>query len=59
MDGSGAIERALVAARPQAMGALLRYFRNLDTAEDAFQEASLRALRNWPERGCRATRPPG
>ncbi len=24
-------------ARPQAVGALLRYFRNLDTAEEAFQ----------------------
>ncbi len=51
MESRGAIERALVAARPQAMGALLRYFRNLDTAEDAFQEASLRALRNWPDKG--------
>ena len=39
------------AARPQAMGALLRYFRTLDTAEEAFQEACLRALRNWPQNG--------
>jgi RNA polymerase sigma-70 factor, ECF subfamily len=31
------IEAALTAARPQAIGALLRYFRNLDTAEEAFQ----------------------
>jgi RNA polymerase sigma-70 factor (ECF subfamily) len=42
---------ALAAARPQAMAALLRYFRDLDIAEEAFQEASLRALRNWPEKG--------
>lgn len=42
---------ALTAARPQAMGALLRYFRNLDTAEEAFQEACLRAIRTWPEKG--------
>jgi len=34
------IEAALTAARPQAMGALLRYFRDLDRAEEAFQEAA-------------------
>jgi RNA polymerase sigma-70 factor (ECF subfamily) len=45
------INGALTAARPQAIGALLRYFRDLDTAEEAFQEASLRALRNWPQNG--------
>jgi RNA polymerase sigma-70 factor, ECF subfamily len=33
------------------MAALLRYFRDLDIAEEAFQEASLRALRNWPDKG--------
>lgn len=48
------IDAALTAARPQALGALLRYFRNLDLAEEAFQEASLRALKNWPKNG-----PPG
>ena len=42
---------ALTAARPQAIGALLRYFRDLDTAEEAFQEACLRALRAWPQNG--------
>src|SRR5689334_24341374 len=45
------INAALLAARPQAMGALLRYFRDLDTAEEAFQEASLRALKTWPQNG--------
>ncbi len=45
------MEAALAAARPQAVGALLRYFRDLDTAEEAFQEACLRALRNWPQNG--------
>lgn len=45
------IDTALAAARPQAIGALLRYFRNLDTAEQAFQEACLRALRTWPRNG--------
>jgi RNA polymerase sigma-70 factor (ECF subfamily) len=45
------IDAALTSARPQAVGALLRYFRDLDTAEEAFQEACLKALRNWPENG--------
>jgi len=45
------IDAALTSARPQAIGALLRYFRNLDAAEEAFQEACLRALRNWPQNG--------
>src|SRR5690606_15569122 len=39
------------AARPQAIGALLRYFRNLDAAEEAFQNACLRALKSWPGNG--------
>jgi RNA polymerase sigma-70 factor (ECF subfamily) len=42
---------ALTAARPQAVAALLRYFRNLDVAEEAFQEACVRALKSWPARG--------
>src|SRR6195256_93868 len=45
------IDAALTAARPQAIGALLRYFRDLDTAEEAFQDACLRALKNWPQNG--------
>jgi RNA polymerase sigma-70 factor, ECF subfamily len=45
------LDAALTSARPQALGALLRYFRNLDRAEEAFQEACLRALRNWPVNG--------
>ena len=45
------IDAALTSARPQALGALLRYFRDLDMAEEAFQEACLRALRHWPQNG--------
>jgi RNA polymerase sigma-70 factor (ECF subfamily) len=33
------------------VAALLRYFRDLDVAEEAFQEASLRALKSWPVNG--------
>jgi RNA polymerase sigma-70 factor, ECF subfamily len=45
------IDPLLRSARPQAVGALLRYFRDLDRAEEAFQEACLRALKNWPVNG--------
>ncbi|MCK1754680.1 RNA polymerase sigma factor [Bradyrhizobium sp. 137] len=48
---TGWIETALTSARPQAVGALLRYFRDLDTAEEAFQNACLRALKTWPQNG--------
>ncbi|HLT77424.1 MAG TPA: RNA polymerase sigma factor [Ferrovibrio sp.] len=45
------IDTALRGARPQAIAALLRYFRDLDRAEEAFQEACLRALKHWPQNG--------
>ena len=45
------IDAALASARPQAVSALLRYFRDLDVAEEAFQDACLRALKSWPEKG--------
>jgi RNA polymerase sigma-70 factor (ECF subfamily) len=45
------IDAALTAARPRAVGALLRHFRDLDTAEEAYQEACLRALQSWPQNG--------
>ncbi len=45
------IDAALSSARPQVVGALLRYFRDLDTAEEAFQDACLRALKAWPQNG--------
>jgi RNA polymerase sigma-70 factor (ECF subfamily) len=45
------IDAALSSVRPQVVGALLRYFRDLDTAEEAFQEACLKALKNWPQKG--------
>ncbi len=51
MTDPGWIAAALTAARPQAMAALLRRFRSLDTAEEAFQEACLRALKAWPANG--------
>ncbi|PZQ84118.1 MAG: hypothetical protein DI549_05770 [Ancylobacter novellus] len=50
-DEARAIGTTLAAARPQALAALLRYFRDLDLAEEAFQEACVRALRSWPQNG--------
>jgi RNA polymerase sigma-70 factor (ECF subfamily) len=47
----GWIDAALTSARPQVVAALLRYFRDLDIAEEAFQDACLRALKNWPQNG--------
>lgn len=51
MTDLGWIDGALTSARPQVLGALLRYFRDLDSAEEAFQEACLRALKAWPQNG--------
>jgi RNA polymerase sigma-70 factor (ECF subfamily) len=48
VTGSAWIHESLTSARPKVVGALLRYFRDLDAAEDAFQEACLRALKTWP-----------
>jgi len=45
------ISSMLTAAKPQAVAALLRNFRDLDLAEEAFQEACLRALKAWPKNG--------
>ncbi len=45
------IGNVISASRPQAMAALLRAFRDLDAAEEAFQEACLRALKVWPRNG--------
>ncbi|HJR21509.1 MAG TPA: sigma factor, partial [Dongiaceae bacterium] len=45
------IDAALTSARPRAVSALLRYFRDLDSAEEAFQNACLKALDTWPRNG--------
>ena len=51
MTDANWIGATLTAARPQALSALVRYFRDLDLAEEAFQDASLRALKAWPKNG--------
>ena len=51
MTDLGWLDAAVTGARPQVMAALLRYFRDLDRAEEAFQEASLKALKSWLQNG--------
>src|SRR5215475_7537812 len=51
MTDVGHVSSILTAARPQAMAALLRNFRDLDLAEEALQEASVRAMKAWPGNG--------
>ena len=51
MSAVDQVAALLAAARPRAMAALLRRFRDLDMAEEALQEACLRALKTWPVNG--------
>src|SRR3989440_6042604 len=51
MTDTAWIDAAFTSARPQAVGALLRSFRNPDPGEEAFQNACLRALKSWPQNG--------
>ncbi len=54
------IDLALASARPKALGALLRYFRNLDTAEEALSGGVPEGdPRHGRKRGRRAIRPRG
>jgi RNA polymerase sigma-70 factor, ECF subfamily len=46
-----AFSRHFVSARPRAMAALTRYFRTVDLAEDAYQDACMRAVKSWPDKG--------
>ncbi|MEX3009534.1 RNA polymerase sigma factor [Hoeflea sp. TYP-13] len=41
----------LAMARPRVLAALTRQFSSLDIAEDAYQEACMRALERWPAAG--------
>ncbi|HEX2677533.1 MAG TPA: DUF6596 domain-containing protein [Polyangiales bacterium] len=48
---TAALEDVLRRERGRVLGGLLRHCGSLDAAEEAFQEALLRALTVWPERG--------
>jgi RNA polymerase sigma factor (sigma-70 family) len=45
------IERLLRELRPQALGTVVRRFKDFAAAEDAVQEASLAAAMQWPREG--------
>lgn len=45
------MERVARAERTLVLAALVRRFRDVERAEDAFQDACVAALRTWPERG--------
>ncbi|MFL6550003.1 MAG: RNA polymerase sigma factor, partial [Povalibacter sp.] len=51
MHDQAHIDVSISGARPRAVAALLRYFRDLDTAEEAFHDACVRALQTWPHNG--------
>ena len=41
----------LAVQRAKVVAALTRHFRDIDLAEEAFQDAAVRALKNWSEHG--------
>lgn len=45
------LEATFAEQRPRAIAALTRVFRDLDTAEEAFADACLKALAVWPQDG--------
>lgn len=45
------LDACFTAARPRAVAALTRALRDIDLAEEAYQEACLRALAHWSEHG--------
>ncbi|HEU4538160.1 MAG TPA: DUF6596 domain-containing protein, partial [Polyangiaceae bacterium] len=47
----GRVERLLRELAPQALGAVVRRFRDFDAAEDAVQEALIAAAAQWPAEG--------
>lgn len=51
MNDTAWITESLKDSRARALAALLRYFRDLDTAEEALQEACVQAIRVWPADG--------
>jgi RNA polymerase sigma-70 factor (ECF subfamily) len=51
MDGIGLTSAIFADSRPRALAALVRSFRDLDMAEDLYQEACLRAAERWRRDG--------
>lgn len=51
LESNSGVAAHLALARPKVVAALTRQFRSLETAEEAYQEACLRALMKWPDAG--------
>ncbi|MBL4647198.1 MAG: sigma-70 family RNA polymerase sigma factor, partial [Rhizobiales bacterium] len=51
MSEASVIAAHLTGARPRVVAALTHYFRDIDLAQDGFQEASAKALKHWPSNG--------
>ena len=51
MPSQGEFAAHLVMAKPRVVAALMRRFSDLDMAEEAYQEACVRALERWPSAG--------
>ncbi|WP_419912974.1 RNA polymerase sigma factor [Hoeflea sp.] len=51
MSAVGEIGAHFAVARPRVLAALTRQFSNLDVAEEAYQEACMRAMERWPANG--------
>lgn len=51
MNGGDWLSAYFADVRPRILGALYRKFGDLTVVEDAFSEACLRAVRNWPTKG--------
>ncbi len=45
------LEARFAEIRPRALAALMRQFRDIDVAEEAFSASCLKALQVWPDRG--------
>ena len=51
MQRQGEFAAHLVMAKPRVVAALMRRFSDLDMAEEAYQQACVRALERWPSAG--------
>lgn len=51
MNADAEVERVLRHAAPHVLGALVRRSGNIETCEDAVQEAMLAAYASWPTQG--------
>lgn len=49
--GGGSLGALLATQRAKVVATLTRYFRDIDLAEEGFQDAALAAVKHWPDKG--------